>query len=151
MTVPHPEIPRIHTALSDVAHEIGVALLYDDGQYAYGVFHGATGEVIAWDGWYSDEDHQGMPADVKPITGSDWDEWEDMPTKLLIQSQSEWANARMAFFLIPSFSPAQEAARLVTSQLLNKTGNLAASRILNSKVLAYLPISDTDVYDDSMS
>src|SRR5687768_1200924 len=114
MTLTQPDVARLRSYLTEVEHDLCVAVVVapENGGYAYVVCEAESGDVLAWDGWYDDADRE---TDVVPLSDLEWDEWDDMPTKFLIRRQSRWATARMAYFLIPTFSPARAAGRMVRS------------------------------------
>lgn len=74
-----------------------------------------SGQVLAWDGWYSfDPDEQGLPLDS--LSGVEWDEWDDMPSKLLVRQTRPWLAGPVMEWLAPTFSVAREAASLYVSR-----------------------------------
>ena len=143
MDLAHSDIPRIHKALKDVSHELCAVVVLDGNAYADVVAEAATGEIIAWDGWYGDESASG----ATPLAEVEWSDWDDMPTKLLIRSTSPWASDHMAYWLLPSFSPAREAATMVWQCEHQQTSDEARRTMRNGRVVAYLPITDRDVYE----
>jgi hypothetical protein len=153
MVLVHSDIPRIHKALKDVKHDLCAALAFDGNGYSNVVAEADTGRIIAWDGWYFDhsEDEGVAIPEATALADLDWQDWDDMPTKLLIRSTSQWANDRMAFWLIPTFSPARQAATMVWQcEEMDTSGNAVRS-MNSSRVVAYLPITDRDVYDRELS
>lgn len=145
----HGDIPKIHKALRDVEHDLCAALVLSGDGYAFLVAEAATGEILAWDGWYFEPTDK-VPSDVQPLADVDWHDWDDMPTKLLIRKQSQWANEQMAFWLIPTFSPAREAGGLVAMHRDSETSSEARKNMRDSRVVAYLPIVDRDVYEAAL-
>lgn len=138
------DVPRIQKAvLRDVQHDLCVVLALHESSFAYVVAHADSGEVIAWDGWY----YEDTEPEAVLLADLDWADWDDMPTKLLIKSQSKWATDEMAFWLIPTFSPAREAADLVSTHHDSVTSPEATRGLQNARVVAYLPIVDREVYD----
>lgn len=140
------DIPAMHSRLRDVPHELAAAVVLDPNLpgYAYVVAEAASGDVIAWDGWYFDPD---IDESAVPLCDLEWDEWDDMPTKLLIRDQSAWARSQMEYWLIPTFSPARAAGRMVSSTEDQETTRQASQNLRRSRVVAYLPILDRDIFD----
>ncbi len=140
----------MHKALRDIEHDLCAVLLLNQEGYAHAVAEAATGEILAWDGWYFDPSGD-RPTDVLALADVDWSDWDDMPTKLLIRSQSQWASDRMNFWLIPTFSPAREAGGLVASHAGEATTAKARQNLRDSRVVAYLPIVDRGVFDAAVA
>lgn len=146
MTLVQPDVPRLRRYLNDVEHDLCVVLVIapDNGGYAYAVCEANTGEVIAWDGWYGDE---GRETNVVPLADLEWDEWDDMASKFLIRNKTRWADGRMDYLLMPTFSPARAAGRLLHATEDQDTSELANRNMHRGRVVAYLPIVDKDVFD----
>ncbi len=142
----HRDIPRIHKALR-VEHDLCATVVVcdpdDGGGYAHIVAEAQTGEIIAWDGIYSER----PPREQVALADVDWNDWDDMPAKLLLASTEQWASDRLAGWLLPTFSPARSAARMVFACNDQVTTPTAATTLNRSRVVAYLPIVDRDVYE----
>lgn len=106
------QVPTLRRYIRDVEHDLCAVLIpsSDGDGYAHAVCNTDSGEILAWDGTY-----YGEPAPEGSLLDADWDDWDDMASKLLINTQSQWATDRMKFWLMPTFSPARAAGHLVHS------------------------------------
>jgi hypothetical protein len=57
----------------------------------------------------------------------------------------------MAYFLIPTFSPARAAGRMVRSTQGQDTSDLAARHMSRARVVAYLPVHDREIFEAARS
>jgi hypothetical protein len=102
-----------------------------------------SGLVLGWDGFYNEVGTR-FP-DVIPLTDLGWDEWDDMPSKLVQQAQGQWLAGVVASWLMPTYSVAREAAELVTSS--DDLTPEQVQQLGESDLVAYLPIVDRDVFE----
>ena len=50
------------------------------------------------------------------MTSLDFDDWDDMPDKLLLQRNAAWLGGHLAYRLMPTYSIAQTVAGLIDSR-----------------------------------
>jgi hypothetical protein len=143
-TFRHPAVAALGRRMVDAPHNLAVAFLVTPGRsVAIVVAERESGLVVAWDGFYNEV---GPPfPDVASLSDLGWDEWDDMPSKLVQRAQGPWLGGFVGDWLVPTYSVAREAAKLVRS-----TDDLAPDQVqqlVNSVLVAYLPIVDRDVFD----
>lgn len=102
---------RIHR--SDYEHALGLAVLHRPGSrgWAVAVRVQDTGEVLAWDGWYSGDDEV-PPEAAKPVETYDWENWDDMPSKRLLEANGYWLGV-LAELIQPEYSLDRYAASVL--------------------------------------
>lgn len=147
MSVIHlPAVRDVAQRLTDVPHDLALVMLRgDSGAYAPAVCT-REGTVLAWDGWNS-----GSPADDEmDIRDLEWDDWDDMPSKLLLGANRAALARDMAFELMPTYSPARVAAELVATWAEGSTDAPAVHRMEGAKLVCYLPVVDGDVYERTL-
>jgi len=139
-------VPQIRRALRDVEHELALVQLWDVETvgHALATVDAATGDVIAWDGIYYGDD---PPVEPRSVLDLDFDDWDDMPSKLLLQANGPWLASLLGYSLIPHYSVARCAAELTQDWGEGETTGLARKTLRRSLVVAYLPVVDRDVYD----
>lgn len=125
----------------EAAHTLAVVVFTVGDGYCFGVVDGTSGDCLAWDGVYYDED----TPKTTPLDSLDWDEWDDMASKYVLQAQREWLAGPLGFWLMPSYSVAKEAAELVDSWSESAKGDDKAAR--GGTVVCYLPVYDQSAYD----
>lgn len=134
----------LHRRISKEApHTLAVVVFTVGNGYCYGVVDGASGDCLAWDGVYSDDIPQ-----TTPLSELDWDEWDDMASKYVLNTQREWLAGPVGFWLMPTYSVAREAAELVES---NRDDHTDAETVRGAKVVCYLPIFDHDAYENHLA
>jgi hypothetical protein len=141
----HPVISALGRRLvSDVQHDLAVVFLATaERSVAIVVAERESGTVLGWDGFYNDAGSQ-FPK-VTSLADLDWDEWDDMPSKLVLQVQGPWLADFVGYWLMPSYSVAREAAGLVRTN--HDLGPEQVRQLLDSVPVAYLPIVDRDVFE----
>lgn len=85
---------------------------------------------------YFDEDKPSTTA----LDELDWDDWDDMSSKLVFSVQRDWLAGPLGFWLMPSYSVAKEAAELVSQWADENKGD--GRHLGNSTLRCYLPITD---------
>lgn len=138
----HPSVPSLHRRLNrEAEHQLALILFTSGDGYGFGVVEGATGDCLAWDGMYFDDS---LP-ETTPLHELRWDEWDDMYSKLVFQTQRDWLSGPLGFWLMPSYSVAKESAELVDLWGDDPKGD---GRHLGSSTLrCYLPVVDQQAYD----
>lgn len=120
---------------SDYTHKLGLAVLAqpEGPGWAFVVLAVETGEVLAFDGWYYEE--QPFPAEFMKsvVDGYDWDDWDDMPSKLLLGANGYWLGV-MIDLLQPEYSLDDCAA---TALELHFDGT---ERLRDFTTVAYYPL-----------
>ena len=128
--------------LGDVPHRLGLAVhAIQDGSHAFAVVHVPSGQILAWDGWYAGD----LPEGSVAAESLPWDEWDDMPSKLLVRANGPWLREELANWLMPTYSVARESARLLASHYRSTNFEDTPLQFTASDVVAYLPIVDEDV------
>jgi hypothetical protein len=142
-TFEHSGVAAVGRRITDAPHDLAVAFLAprSGGSWAVVVAERLSGAVIAWDGFYND--HQ-LP-EVKSLVDLDWDEWDDMPSKLVWQSQQPWLGEIVSFWLMPTYSVARLAAGLVVTN--HDLHAEQVQQLSNYVPVAYLPVVDQDVFE----
>lgn len=136
------EVPDLHRRIDrEASHKLAVVVFTSGDGYCFGVVDGASGDCLAWDGVYFDED---VPQ-TTPLGQLDWDDWDDMASKYVFNAQSEWLAGPLGFWLMPTYSVAREAAELVESWEDSQTGD--ANVTTGASVVCYVPVLDQDAYD----
>lgn len=125
----------------EAPHTLAVVVFTVRDGYCFGVVDGASGDCLAWDGMYFDED----TPQTTPLDQLDWDEWGDMASKYVLETQREWLAGPLGFWLMPSYSIAKEAAELVDSWSERERGDDRVTR--GGTVVCYLPVYDHDAYE----
>lgn len=128
--------------LTDIPHQIGFAVHASPGGFAYAVVNARTGAILAWDGWYPE--NLGA-AESEPLTSLDWDDWDDMPSKLLASRNAVWLGGELALWLMPEYSFARGAASLLVSKAVDEDEPGDVENFRSHPAVAYFPIVDTDV------
>lgn len=133
---------ELHRRINKEApHTLAVVVFTVGDGYCYGVVDGASGACLAWDGVYYDED----APQTTPLDKLDWDEWDDMASKYVLQAQRAWLAGPLGFWLMPTYSVARRAAELVESWSESEKGDDQAAR--RGTVVCYLPVSEHDAYE----
>ena len=126
----------------EIDHQIGLAVhVREDDAFAFGVVFVATGEIIAWDGWYG----FALPDQSVSIENVDWDDYGVHPAEALVEANRPWLGSHLGDFLMPTYSVAREAVRLTASRWHSEDDDQTSERFASSSVSAYLPIVDLDV------
>ncbi|MDO8107217.1 hypothetical protein Q6348_08420 [Isoptericola sp. b441] len=126
----------------DVRHRLAVVVHAGPPGWAIAVIRCDTGEIIAWDGWYTEQ----LSAEQRrPLSNLDFARWDDMPSKLLVEANGPWLADQLASWLMPTYSVAYNAAELVGTHFgstdINARRNFAAA-----PAVAYLPVTDHAVF-----
>ncbi|WP_205327003.1 hypothetical protein [Glycomyces sp. YM15] len=138
----HPSVPPLHRKLNrEVSHRLAVILFTDGDGHGFGVVEGNTGNCLAWDGLYRNED---VPS-TTPLDELDWETWDDMSSKLVFKTQRPWLAGPLGFWLMPSYSVAKEAAELVSSWADDRIGE--GRHHASSTLRCYLPLTDEAAYE----
>ncbi|MBN0040225.1 hypothetical protein JN535_08600 [Cellulosimicrobium cellulans] len=122
----------------DAPHKVGIVAVADGGSAAHALVRAADGEIVAWDGWYTNA----APKERTDLAVLEWDEWDDMPSKLLVRANGPWLADYLAFWLMPSYSPSQFGADILVQQLHGRTPPEVAARWRSAIVSAYIPVVD---------
>lgn len=134
----------LHSRINKEApHALAVVVFTVGDGYCYGVVEGTTGECLAWDGVYYDED----APQTTPLNELDWEAWDDMSSKYVLKAQRAWLAGPLGFWLMPTYSVAREAAELVDSW----SEKSAASAPPGGKIVCYLPVFDHDAYEKHLA
>jgi len=129
--------------LWDVEHDIGLAVhVGEDKTFAYAVVQTSNGEILAWDGWIGG----GLPEGSISVMELGWDGWDDFPTKLLAEANGPWLKSHLGYFLVPTYSVARQAAKLVEAHWDSPNYDETPQRFASSYVAAYLPIAEREVF-----
>ena len=140
-----PEVRTVGLRVSrDVSHRLALTVSARPGSWALAVAEANSGEVLAWDGWYNDtltEDER------RPITTLDWQDWDDMPSKLLLPFNAVWLGGHLAYWLMPEYSIARSAGRLVSSHAKSRDFDETPSQFSQAALVAYFPILDEAVFE----
>ncbi|TCJ20827.1 hypothetical protein [Nocardioides jejuensis] len=110
--------------------------------YGFGVVEGATGECLAWDGLYYDES---LPT-TTPLDQIQWDEWDDMSSKLVFNTQRDWFAGPLGEWMMPTYSLAKEAAELVS--LWGSDPKEDGRHLGGSSLRCYVPITDETAFTE---
>lgn len=150
MAITNPGIPVVYNKMRlETPHEKCIVMLYLEPHgdaFAYAVATASNGRLLAWDGiYYAESD------DPPNLASLNWDEWDDMASKLIIATQTHWVNQQLGHLLMPSFSPARAAAELVYTNADDATTAETAADLRNARVVAYLPVVDDDVYERELA
>lgn len=129
----------------EASHTLAVVVFTTGGGYCFGVVEGATGDCLAWDGVYYDDD----TPQTTPLSELNWDEWDDMSSKYVLEVQREWLAGPLGFWLMPTYSVAREAAELVDSWSESEKGDASVARA--AKVVCYLPVFDHHAYEKHLA
>jgi hypothetical protein len=101
-----PSVARIARRLSDsdYPHKLGLAVLARPEQrgWALAVVSVKTGEVLASDGWFFEEEPFSTKFTRSVIDEYDWDDC-DMPSKLILDTDGHWLGV-LAELLQPGYS-----------------------------------------------
>lgn len=127
----------------EVTHKVAVGILWKEKSFALAVVETAEGRVLAWDGWYHEDER---PDGVKNISGLPWDEWDDMPSKLVLDANRYWLADYLGHWLMPTYSVAREAGQLVSTHSDRPTEPENVRVLGSSELVAYLPVVDHDVF-----
>lgn len=115
----------------------------EDG-WSVAVVRASDGSILAWDGTYFEP----LPNGWVPVESLDWDGWDDMRSKLLLQANGPWMNSGpLLSWVMPTYSFAHEAARLVTSWA-GKSGT--GGPITLGTLAAYVPITENEKFEDAV-
>lgn len=101
----------------DFGHSLALAVAYTNPTVhgrsegmSFLVVATATGEILAWDGVYFDHDKGEVPAfAARDLNDYSWDEWDDMPSKMLLATNGFWLN-RLTDLIQPVYSIDRVAA-----------------------------------------
>ena len=126
---------------SDVPdHKIGIAVLSNPERSgtAIAVVRADSGEVAAADGWWYFHDGE-LPQDAPTLGDSEWEDWDDMPAKLLWRYNLPWFDSLLPY-LLPHYSLAQAAAELVATWAHDPQH----PELRSADLVAYFPVADQD-------
>ncbi|MCH7229946.1 hypothetical protein L0U85_03595 [Glycomyces sp. L485] len=138
----HPSVPLLHEKLNrEASHRLALVLFTQGNGYGFGVMEGRTGICLAWDGMYFDKE---MPSTLA-LDELDWNEWDDMSSKLVFNAQCDWLAGPLGFWLMPSYSVAKEAADLFSRWADDAKGD--ESHRAESTLRCYLPVTDEAAYE----
>jgi hypothetical protein len=85
----------IHSRINkEASHTLAVVVCTTGDGYCYGVVEGATGDCLAWDRVYFDDD----TPQTTPLSELNWDEWDDMSSKYVLEAQREWLAGPLGFW-----------------------------------------------------
>jgi hypothetical protein len=124
----------------DVQHEVGLAL-YATGAngWAAAVVHAGTGVVLGWDGWYWD----GLGEEQRvPLEGLDFADFDDMPSKLLMNANMGWLGGPLAYHLMPTYSFADWATDIVALRADKPDDATTLAGFRSGDLVAYFPVGD---------
>lgn len=134
-----------HRIRREAPHHIGLALYVNrngDG-WALAVVDTATGDVLAWDGWYFDS-LDGVQR--TPLATLDFDDFDDMPSKLLAESNGAWLGGPLIHLLIPTYSLADLAGRVTFSHADSAEDADSQRRFLDGNLVAYFPVVEENAF-----
>lgn len=131
---------KVAARLTDVPHRLGVAI-YANGpsSWAAAIVDAKNGDVLAWDGWYEDALDA---ARREPLEVLRWDEWDDMPSKLLVERNAPWLGGPLAHELMPSYSFARWAASIIATHADSPEYDTSRSGFQKGDLVAYFPVVD---------
>ncbi|MDC7120288.1 hypothetical protein OMK64_01915 [Cellulomonas fimi] len=158
MTSPRlPQVTSLAHEINDVPHRLAVVFVASDATessddpgveffagWAVAIVVVETGDVLAWDGWYALGPDDG-PLPLAPLRDVDWGDWDDMPSKMLVNKTRPWLAGPVADWLLPTFSVAREAADLFRTHFDSEDSRESNRSFRDSSVVAYLPLVDEDV------
>lgn len=157
-----PQAAALSRQINDVTHRLAVVFvgvgapeshepgMQPVGGWAVALVAVPSGEVLAWDGWYSmNPDEEDLP--LNALRGVEWDEWDDMPSKLLVRQTRGWLGGPVADWLLPTYSVAREAADLYISHFDGDDSRESNQSFRESSVVAYLPLVDEAVFTDEVA
>ena len=140
-----PEVTYISAQLDrDVSHRLALTVAAHPGSWALAVVEAKSGEVLAWDGWYNDTLTE---AERRPVSALDWQDWDDMPSKLLMPLNAIWLGGHLAHWLMPEYSIAHSAGRLVSIHEGSRDFDETPSQFSEAALVAYFPILDETVFE----
>lgn len=127
---------------SDIDHSVAMAIVSTAERkgFAVAAVWSASGDVLAADGWFYDE---ALPTvtDAPALVDLDWEDWDDMPSKLLWRANVAWYDS-----LFPYLARHYSFARGVAELLLHwghEPGRPEVER--NTELVAYFPVPDRDM------
>jgi hypothetical protein len=129
----------------DAPHDTGVAVLWDGTGWAIAVVNSATGDVLAWDGWHFEP----RPNDEGDLRDLPWDEWDDMPSKLLHRANAPWLAGPLGYWLMPSYSVGANAGEVLRHHRHSASDADSDRRLRDAELCAYLPVVDGGVFRDA--
>lgn len=121
---------------SDYDHKLGLAVLAraEQKSWALAVLVVQTGEVLASDGWFIEEEPFPPEFTKSVVDGYDWEDWDDMPSKRIMRANGYWLSV-MADILQPEYSLDECAATAVESHFDDEPQPLG-----DSIPVAYYPL-----------
>lgn len=131
----------------DVSHRLAVIVHAGNSSWAVAVVWWETRAILAWDGWYTE---QLSPAQKRPLSDLPFADWDDLPSKLLLQANQPWLADQLGFWLMPTYSVAYNAAELVGTHF-EAIDEDAAAKFATSPAVAYLPVTDEAVFLSRLS
>lgn len=113
-----PSVAHVAQRLSsaDYAHKLGLAVLAqtDRRGWAYAVLTVDAGEVLAYDGWYKEDELIPQQFSKSIVDDYDWSNLDDMPSKQLLDANGFWLGM-LVDLLQPDYSIDECAARALES------------------------------------
>lgn len=140
-------VPTIATQYSNMPdHKVGLAVMSrpDRTGVAVAVVRSSSGEVIAVDGWYNFSDGE-LPQDAPALSGGLWDEWEDMPARLLWRYNMPWVES-LRTYLLPHYSTSLAAAQLIA----HWAHDSKLPDVRQADLVAYFPVGDFETLLDHL-
>lgn len=150
-----PDALRIaHVISSDIQHRLAVAVYAagpqhdrDRGGWAWAALRTDTGEVLAWDGWYFDPLAEEQR---EPLASLDFDDFDDMPSKLLADRNATWLGGPLAHFLMPHYSFARVAAHMVWYHGGDEPDANQRRGFGEGDLVAYFPVAEESAVIDRL-
>lgn len=147
MTSHIPFVSRVAQNIqSEAPHAFGIAVVvgHDGNGWSVAVVRASDGSVVAWDGTYFEP----LPEGWVDVESLEWDDWDDMRSKLLVRANGPWLNSGpLLWWVMPTYSFAREAGQLVT---LWAEKSAKGEPIPRGKLAAYVPITETRSFEDAV-
>lgn len=132
-----PSVARVAQRLSnsDYRHKLGLVVLVqtDRRGWAYAVLTVDAGEVLAYDGWYKEDELFPEQFSKSIVDGYDWADLDDMPSKQLIDANGFWLGM-LVDLLQPGYSIDECAAKALESHYGDN------ERLRDFTAVAYYPL-----------
>lgn len=143
------DVPAVSQRIAfDIQHRLALAIYATNGSWASAVVLAHSGEVLAWDGWYNDAL---SPEELEPVASLEWDDWDDMPSKLLLRRNEVWLGGQLAYWLMPTYSIARNAANLIVSHARSRDYPESAQQFADAALVAYFPLVDETLLLDTIA
>lgn len=103
--------------------------------WAVAIVEASTGRALAWDGWYPDQLDGPTRRRVSDLP---WDDYDDMPSKLLLRCNQPWLGGPFATLIFPEYDLATYAGEEVLAH--GDVNERGARPGPGSALVAYFPV-----------